>query len=153
MDGFSIRAASVADVEILVRHRVGMFRDMGTDPVVVAALEEPSRTYFAKAVAEGTYRAWLAQTPDGRVVAGGGIILLPWPSAPRDPYPRKAMILNMYTEPEYRRQGLARKLMVEMLDWCREEGFKTVSLHASDEGRPLYEALGFKPTNEMRLTL
>lgn len=28
-----------------------------------------------------------------------------------------------------------------------------VSLHASVEGRPLYEGLGFEPTNEMRLGL
>ena len=37
--------------------------------------------------------------------------------------------------------------------WCREQGYKTVSLHASEDGRHLYEALGFKPTNEMRLGL
>jgi len=38
-----------------------------------------------------------------------------------------------------------------MLEWCREAGYKNVSLHASDEGRPLYESMGFVPTNEMRL--
>jgi hypothetical protein len=40
-----------------------------------------------------------------------------------------------------------------MIAWCREQGYKTVALHASDEGRPLYESLGFQPTNEMRLHL
>jgi hypothetical protein len=40
-----------------------------------------------------------------------------------------------------------------MIDWCRENGFINVGLHASDEGRPVYEQLGFKPTNEMRLEL
>jgi hypothetical protein len=43
--------------------------------------------------------------------------------------------------------------MVAMLDWLRQQGYDTVSLHASDYGRPLYEALGFKATNEMRLQL
>jgi GNAT superfamily N-acetyltransferase len=153
MDELSIREATPADAEVLVHHRLGMFRDMGTDPAAVAALEEPSRIYFSRAVSDGSYRAWLVQTADGRVVSGGGIIILPWPSGPRDPYPRRVMILNMYTEPEYRRRGLARRLMEKMIAWCREQGYKTVSLHASDEGRPLYESLGFKPTNELRLTL
>jgi GNAT superfamily N-acetyltransferase len=63
------------------------------------------------------------------------------------------MILNMFTEPTFRRRGLARMLMQTMIAWCREQGYKTVALHASDEGRPLYESLGFQPTNEMRLHL
>ena len=63
------------------------------------------------------------------------------------------MIVNVYTEPAYRRRGLARRLMIAMLDWLRQQGYGTVSLHASDYGRPLYESLGFKVTNEMRLQL
>jgi GNAT superfamily N-acetyltransferase len=63
------------------------------------------------------------------------------------------MIVNVYTEPAWRRHGLARGLMVAMLDWLRQEGYGTVSLHASDFGRPLYESLGFRSTNEMRLQL
>jgi hypothetical protein len=38
------------------------------------------------------------------------------------------------------------------MDWSREQGFDRVVLHASDAGRPLYEKIGFKPTNEMRWT-
>ena len=63
------------------------------------------------------------------------------------------MIVNVYTEPAYRRRGLARRLMVAMLEWAHGEGYGTVSLHASDFGRSLYESLGFKATNEMRLQL
>jgi len=59
----------------------------------------------------------------------------------------------MYTEPEYRRQGLARRLMEAMVAWCRAERMTSVYLHASDDGRALYESLGFTPTNEMRLVL
>jgi hypothetical protein len=39
------------------------------------------------------------------------------------------------------------------LDHCREQEIAIATLHASDEGRPLYEALGFKATNEMRMEL
>jgi GNAT superfamily N-acetyltransferase len=60
-------------------------------------------------------------------------------------------VLNVYCEPPHRRRGLARALMDAILDWCRERSISRVSLHASDEGRPLYEGLGFTATNEMRL--
>jgi GNAT superfamily N-acetyltransferase len=59
----------------------------------------------------------------------------------------------MYVEKPYRRRGIARTLMEEMLGWCRREEFAYVGLHASDDGRPLYEKLGFRATNEMRLEL
>ncbi|MFZ3213728.1 MAG: GNAT family N-acetyltransferase, partial [Terriglobales bacterium] len=64
-----------------------------------------------------------------------------------------AWILNVYTYPEYRRQGIARRLMQTMIGWCRQAGFQAVSLHTSDDGRPLHESLGFKPTEEMKLVL
>ena len=40
-----------------------------------------------------------------------------------------------------------------MTEWCRAEGFASVSLHASDAGRLVYEPLGFQPSNEMKLSL
>jgi len=117
------------------------------------AMEASSRPLFARGLADGTYRGWLAQEEGGRVVAGGGIIVLTYHSSPRDPKPQRAWIVNMYTEREYRRRGLARRLMEEMIRWCRAQRMTTVYLHASDEGRALYESLGFTPTNEMRLPL
>ncbi len=41
--------------------------------------------------------------------------------------------------------------MLTILDWLKQRGFRAVNLHASAEGRPLYEKLGFEATNEMRL--
>jgi GNAT superfamily N-acetyltransferase len=66
---------------------------------------------------------------------------------------RRAWILNIYVDPAYRRQGLARKVVEALIDWCRTNEFQSVALHASEDGRSLYEKLGFQPTNEMRLRL
>ena len=63
---------------------------------------------------------------------------------------RQAIVLNVYTEPAFRRHGLARALMLDLLDWARSSGLDSLVLHATPDGRPLYEALGFAPTNEMR---
>ena len=131
-----------------------MFVDMGNrEPAALDAMEQSARPLFARGLADGSYRGWLAEEKDGRVVAGGGVIVLAFHSGPRDPTPQRAWIVNMYTEPEHRRQGLARRLMEKMIAWCRAQRMITVYLHASDEGRALYDSLGFTPTNEMRLHL
>jgi GNAT superfamily N-acetyltransferase len=154
MEEFRIRPATLDDLSHILRHRRLMFRDMGSgtdvelDAVVVAA-----ESFFRNALPRGEYRGWLALTEDGRVAAGAGITIVPWPGAPCDPVARRGWIQNVYTEPEFRRHGLARRLMETVVDWCRTEGFYTVSLHASHEGRSLYESMGFRDTNEMRLFL
>jgi GNAT superfamily N-acetyltransferase len=154
MDEITIREAGQRDLAVILHHRRAMFENMGYEnEAVLDDVEATSRPFFARALAEGWYRAWLAQNAAGEVVAGGGILILPWPSHPRDSQTRRPMIVNVYTEPAYRRRGLARRLMVAMLDWLRQQGYNTVSLHASDFGRSLYESLGFKATNEMRLQL
>lgn len=62
---------------------------------------------------------------------------------------REALVVNVYVAPDYRRQGLARRLMITILDWCKEHGIERIVLHPSRLGRPLYESLGFAQTNEL----
>lgn len=50
-------------------------------------------------------------------------------------------------------RGLARQLMDAALAWCSLNQVRAVILHASDDGRRLYQSMGFKPTNEMRIVL
>jgi GNAT superfamily N-acetyltransferase len=66
---------------------------------------------------------------------------------------RMALLHNVHTLPEFRRRGFARRLVETAVAWCREEGFSRVTLNASAAGRPLYENLGFRPTNQMSLKL
>jgi len=154
-DDYTIRLATVTDAPIIVHQRRAMFTDMGlADSGDLDAMEATFAPYVRQALGNGSYHGWLAETDDGRVVAGGGLIVHEWPARPGNPSdPRRAYILNVYTEPDHRKQGLARRIMMTILACCRAEGLKAVSLHASAYGRPLYESLGFEQTNEMRLRL
>ena len=160
-DDITIRMATVDDASIIVHHRHAMWFDMGrADPSALEAMDASFVLYVARALRDGTYLGWLAQTNDpqgaapGQVVAGAGLIVHEWPSGPVCPaQPRRAYILNVYTEPEFRGRGIARRIMTEIVEWCRTQGLGSVSLHASQSGRHLYESLGFQPTNEMRLKL
>lgn len=151
---FRVRQAGIDDLETVLHHRVRMFEDMGgRDPAVLDHIRRLSRTFFDRALREGTYRAWLAETTDGEVVGGGGVLIADGPGSPGENEPRRAWILNVYTEPEFRRRGVARSVMQIILEWCGGEGFATIYLHASPEGRALYESLGFQRNNEMKLML
>jgi GNAT superfamily N-acetyltransferase len=145
----TIREASPTDIPEILRQRRRMYEDTHhTDSVVLDAVVSLSSAYLKTAMADGSFRAWLAADGD-RVVAGGAVVISPWPAHPYDLECRRATILNVYTDPEYRRRGIARKLMQTIIAWCQREGFARVTLHASDEGRHLYESLGFEPSNEM----
>jgi len=149
-----IREARTTDIAEIVRHRRRMYEDIGErDARALDAMQASIWTFLEQAIPAGIFRGWLAQISAGRVIAGGGMMIVPWLSRPADPKPRRAWILNVYTDPEYRRRGIARRLMQTMIEWCRQTGFQSVSLHSSEEGRLLYESLGFKPTQEMKLVL
>ncbi len=147
------RRAVIADAEIIVRHRRAMFEDMGYESPATAAMAGKFLPWLLTRMESGEYLAWFALAPDGTVIAGGGLWLMDWPPHMVGAGPRRGNIVNVYTEPAYRRRGIARRLMEEILAWCRQNGVDAVVLHASQEGRPLYESMGFQSTNEMRIML
>ena len=104
-------------------------------------------------IASGEYLTWFAIAADGSIAGGAGLWLMDWPPHMIGAGARRGNILNVYTEPVHRRQGMARALMQVALDWCAANRVGAVILHASPEGRGLYESLGFGSTNEMRLIL
>ena len=135
-------------------HRRAMFLEMGyRDPAALDAMIEAFQPWLRRKMQEGEYLAWLAVRSDESVAAGLGLWLMDWPAHMIGPGSRRGNILNVYTNPDSRRQGLARRLMDAALEWCRANKIRAVILHASSDGRALYEKLGFRPTNEMRLML
>lgn len=69
-----------------------------------------------------------------------------------NPSGRKAYIMNMYTRPEYRRRGIAYHTLDLLVKEIRRRGITSISLEATDMGRPLYEKYGFLPMeHEMEL--
>ena len=152
MHDVRIRPAGSQDIPHILHHRRSMYAEMGRgDAAAYGKMLEATEAYLRAAMPSGAYTAWMAETLEGRVIAGAGVAISPWPGSPDDPSGRRALVLNVYTEPEFRRRGIARRIMETAIAWCREQGLGSVSLHASDFGRALYETLGFRQTNEMRL--
>jgi GNAT superfamily N-acetyltransferase len=149
-----IREAALADIPEILLQRRAMFEDMGVgDAASLAPMLAATEKYLRQAMPQSAFHAWFAVGSEGRTMGGCAAATSWWPPHPWDSQSRRAYILNLYVYPEHRRQGVARRLMQTTLDWCKAEGFGTVSLHASEHGRSLYESFGFRQTNEMRLTL
>jgi GNAT superfamily N-acetyltransferase len=158
---FLVRLATLADRETIARQRVAIFIEADRMPASRAdTLIDATSAYLADAIPAGHYVGWLATTavtPD-RVVAGCGVHVrdvapFPWrlPDGTDVISPgRQGLIVNVYTEPEFRRLGLARRLMTTVLDWARMNRVDSLILHATPGARVLYESLGFAPSNEMR---
>jgi GNAT superfamily N-acetyltransferase len=148
----TIRLATLSDLPVLIHHRRAMFKDIREyDPAELDAHDAAFKLWVQEQMERGDYFTWLMANQDNRVVAGAAVWMKTMPPLPGETANRRAYILNVYTEPPYRRRGLATRLMRKILHWCEEQGIDGALLHASDAGRPLYESLGFVQTNEMRI--
>ena len=156
-DTFRIRRATVQDAGIVAWHRARMFQDM--DDVSSDAFEilrAKARARLKEWLASGDYVGWLATPADQpeMVVGGAGVQLqpiLPRPvNASTVGEALQGTVVNVFTEPQWRRRGIADLLIREIITWSKDEHLDRLLLHASDEGRSLYERLGFIAGNEMR---
>jgi GNAT superfamily N-acetyltransferase len=149
---WTLRKAGLEDMEALLSLRLALWKTVrGVDSLgpEEPQLVEANRRYFQQAIPAGRFHAWLGVAGDA-VVAGSGLVPFERPPAPGNPLGLEAYILNMYTLPAWRGQGIARALLMRLLAFSQELGVSKVWLHASAEGRPLYESVGFVP-NDTRL--
>jgi GNAT superfamily N-acetyltransferase len=157
-DKFYVRLATIDDADIIAWHRTRMFQEMGNlQSHSFEAFRTKSCERLREVIASGEYVGWLTSlkvAPD-TVIAGAGVHLrrvLPHPAPDGVTFSegRHASVVNVFTEPEWRRQGVAAMLLKRIIDWANEQKLDELILHSSTEGRSLYERLGFVPTTEMR---
>jgi GNAT superfamily N-acetyltransferase len=154
MDEFYIRPAGVEDAPEVLRERIQMMVDMNMGTAESrAAIQPATLAFLTRALESGEYRGWFACDETGMPIAGGGVLLVDWPPSAFDQKPKRPYIINMYTEPRFRRRGLAKRILGCILEYLRSEGYATARLNASADGRPVYTSLGFHDSNEMTFAL
>lgn len=148
---FTFRQATLDDIPTIVSHRRRMFEDMrAAPPEILDRMQSEFAPWLRERMEARRYLTWLAEC-EGKIAAGAGLWLMDWPPHVVGQYPRRGNILNVYTEPEYRKRGLARLLTQQCIDWCWANQVDVIILHASEQGRSVYESMGFHATNEMRM--
>lgn len=147
------KKAGIEDIEVLTRTRIEVLRaaNLLSPDTDMCEVEAQSREYYSKALQDGSHTAYLVFNGT-RFIAAGGISYYRVMPTYHNPSGRKAYIMNMYTHPDYRRQGIAYHTLELLVMDARVRGIRSISLEATQAGRPLYEKFGFvSACSEMEL--
>lgn len=153
LEKFEYKKATTKDIAELVRTRVIVLRAANklSDDVDMSIVEQESYAYYKRAVETGEHMAYLVYDKETFIGAGGVSFYQVMPTY-HNSSGKKAYIMNMYTAPEYRRQGIAFHTLDLLVKAAKERGISQIALEATDMGRPLYEKYGFvKMEDEMEL--
>lgn len=138
------RRAGSHDRELLTRLRLEVLRAANglEEDVDLSRTELESRRYYETCFPEDSHAAWLVF--DGEEVVGMGAVSF-YQVMPtyHNPSGKKAYIMNMYTRPDYRRRGIAYRVLELLTAEAEMRQIDAVTLEATAAGRPLYEAFGF----------
>ena len=152
----SIRESSPEEDPLLAEHFYRMWRDNDVaDDRIEADWQARVFGFFATARRDLAYRAFVAECADGTVVGSAGCQLFAglYPDILRAAQRQYGYVWGVYVEPAHRRRGIARTLTQATTSYLKSIGCTHALLHASPSGRPVYNELGFEPTNELRLDL
>lgn len=147
------KRATLDDLETLTETRVQVLRAANklSQDVDMSEVKKKSCEYYQAALRDDTHVAYLVFDKDEFAGAGGVSFFKVMPTF-HNPSGEKAYIMNMYTKPEYRRQGIAFQTLDLLVAEAKKKGITVISLEATDMGRPLYEKYGFvKMNDEMEL--
>lgn len=147
------KKATIEDIDILTETRIEVLKAANklSDDADMSEVKEQSYNYYKKALRDGTHIAYLV-FDKSRFAGAGSVSFFQVMPTYHNPSGKKAYIMNMYTSPEYRRKGIAYKILDMLVKDAKSMGITAISLEATVMGRPLYEKYGFiKMNDEMEL--
>ena len=135
------RKLTESDLEQFIPLRIAQLREEGAteDLDLVPALKD----YYHRHLADGTFVSWLA-TEGEKIIGTSGMSFVEKPPYFSCPNGRIGLLSSMYTDPAYRRRGIAKELLRRVTDEARAFGCASVQITASDMGVLLYTAFGFR---------
>ncbi len=145
MSSITVRAALADDMQELLTIRREMLAIVNNVPEsgISDEIMQRSEEYF-RGGGQTTALAYCGE----RLVGCATICWLAVMPTYSHPSGKRAHIMNVYTRAEFRRMGAARKMVTFLLDEARRRGATSITLDATESGRPLYGALGFRGSEE-----
>ncbi len=148
---FTVRRATLRDLDVLVRQRRSMWKSMGIrDKPELDEADRAYRRWAREGFRSGSLLGWLAES-NGTIMGGGCLWLQRVQPRPGWNKGIQPYLLSMYTKPTFRGMGVASRIVEEAANWAKKNGYPQLALHASSLGRRVYSKFGFRRTWEMRL--
>ena len=143
-ENYEYKKATIEDTDELVRTRITVLRAANklSDDVDMSLVEKESYEYYKRALETGEHIGYLVYD-NGTFIGAGGVSFYQVMPTYHNSTGKKAYIMNMYTAPEYRRQGIAFHTLDLLMNDAKKQGVLQIALEATDMGRPLYERYGF----------
>jgi GNAT superfamily N-acetyltransferase len=157
MMAITYRKATIKDIGILIKLRLEyLTEDRGElSKVETEAVVTQLQDYFMRQI-NSNFVALLAED-DGNAIATVYMAVAEKPANPAFITGKTATILNVFTYPDYRRKGIATRLLKMTIDEAKAMNISYLELSATNSGKPLYEKLGFinrqSKYTEMRMGL
>ena len=142
---YSFKKADISDIDLLSETRITVLRTANKldDTADMSTVYVITREYYKTALADGTHTTYIVFDSE-RVIGTGSICYYSVMPTYCNSTGKKAYIMNMYTDPEYRRKGIAFQLLDILVKEALDRGVTCVGLEATEMGRPLYEKYGFE---------
>ncbi len=134
------RKLAEKELDIFIEKRIDQLREEGAKEDT--DLRPALRDYFNRHIKDGTFVSWIALDGE-RIVGTSGMSFVEKPPYYGCPSGKLGLLSSMYTEKEYRRQGIARELLSRVVEEARNYGCGTIQITASDLGVLLYADFGF----------
>lgn len=135
--------ATSQDVEQLVKLRVAyLIEDYGDlNEKELAMIERDLPDYFLKNLNKNMF-AYIGKSEQD-IVACALLLVVEKPMSPAFINGKTGTVLNVYTKPQCRHHGYAKKLMNMLLEDAANMGLCVVELKATEQGYSLYQSIGF----------
>lgn len=140
MNSVTYRRLTDEDLAVFIEMRITQLREEGAKDDI--DLRPALNDYYRRHLNDGTFVSWLAL--DGEKIVGtSGMSFVEKPPYFGCPSGKIGLISSMYTDPSYRRRGIAKDLLTKVMDDARKYGCGAIQITASDMGVKLYTACGF----------
>ncbi len=138
-----VEKADEGDIGELVELRIAYLTedDGPLDAGVAESIRRGLPDYYRRHLGRDIFAYAIRE--NGRIVSCALLLVVEKPMSPAFVTGRTGTVLNVYTRPESRRRGCARKLMEALLRDAQEMGLSVVELKATEDGYPLYLSVGF----------
>lgn len=134
------RKLTEKELEIFIEMRINQLREEGAKEDF--DLKPALKNYYNRHISDGTFISWLA-TENDVIIGTSGISIVEKPPYFGCPSGKVGLLSSMYTNPDYRRMGIAKELLNRIVSEARQQGCGTIQITASDMGVKLYTAYGF----------
>ncbi len=147
-----IQQADRKDLEKLVTWRMEVLQEVfpTSEYSFPEDLEAENRAYYKEALPAGRHIACFAEI-DGETVGCGGLCLYQEMPSPDNPTGQCAYLMNIYCRSAYRNQGVGEAVVQWLIDQAKERQITKIYLETSEDGRKLYDKLGFSDMKDMMI--